>query len=234
MYRVAVCDDVERDLEDTAACAAAVLREAGAQPAVERFRSAAGLLSARARGAAWDLIVLDIMLDGQDGIGLAEELRRAGDNTDLVFVTSSPEFALAGYRAYPVSYLLKPITREKLSPVLSRCLERRRKAPCLVLDAPDGGNITVSPADILYVEIFRRELVVHCRARTVSCTGSLSATLDALPADCFYRCHRSYVVNLAHVVGVQKYRFLLRGGGEVPIAMRPYQEARARWLDFLK
>ena len=177
MYRVAVCDDVERDLEDTAACAAAVLREAGAQPAVERFRSAAGLLSARARGAAWDLIVLDIMMDG---------------------------------------------------------LERRRKAPCLVLDAPDGGKLTVSPADILYVEIFRRELVVHCRARTFSCTGSLSATLDALPADCFYRCHRSYVVNLAHVAGVQKYRFLLRGGGEVPIAMRPYQEARARWLDFLK
>lgn len=217
-----------------AAMAEALLAEAGAEPRVERYRSAAEVLSARSRGGAWDLILLDIMMAGQDGIQLAEALRRAGDETDLIFITSSPEYALAGYRAFPVSYLLKPLTREKLEPVLTRCLERRRKLPSMVLDGLEGGKVTVLLGEIRYIEVFRRELVVHCRDRAVSCAGALGGVADRLPGECFYRCHRSFVVNLSAVSGVQKYRFLLRGGGEVPIAMRGYAEAQARWLAFLK
>lgn len=234
IYRVAVCDDEALDLGAMAALAGVLLREAGVEHTLSRFRSAAGLLDARGRGAAWDLILLDIMMQGQDGIALAEDLRRAGDETDLIFITSSPEYALAGYRAYPVSYLLKPLSREKLSPVLTRCLRRRQKLPCLVLEALQGGKYTIPLGDIRYLEVFRRELVVHCGDRTLSCAGPLSAVLDTLPEAGFYRCHRSFVVNLAHVSGIQKYRFLLRNGGEVPIAMRPYRQAQARWLAFLE
>ncbi len=235
IYQVAICDDVARDLEEVAAVTAALLREAGMEPDVERFCSAAELLAARVRGASWDLILLDIMMDGQDGIELAASLRQAGDETDLIFITSSPEYALAGYRAYPVSYLLKPLTREKLSPVLSRCLERRRRLPALVLDALEGGKITLPLGEIRFVEVFRRELAVHCKdGRALSCAGPLHAVLAELPAEDFCRCHRSYVVNLNQVSGVRKYCFLLRNGGEVPIAIRAYPEAQARWLDHLK
>lgn len=234
MYRVAVCDDVERDLSEMAAVAAGLLKESGMEPETQRFHSAAELLAARTRGASWDLILLDIMMDGKDGIELAESLRKAGDETDLIFITSSPEYALAGYRAYPVSYLLKPLTREKLGPVLSRCLERRQKLPSLVLDALDGGKLTLMLGEIRYIEVYRRELVVHCKDRAFSCVGPLNAVLDELPAESFYHCHRSYVVNLNQVSGVRKYCFLLRGGEEVPIAVRAYPEAQARWLDHLK
>lgn len=234
IYRVAVCDDVARDLEEMATVTSVLLREAGMENCMERFHSAAGLMAARARGASWDLILLDIMMDGKDGIELAEALRAAGDETDLIFITSSPEYALAGYRAYPVSYLLKPLTREKLGPVLSRCLERREKLPSLVLDAQNGGKITLMLGDICYIEVYRRELVVHCKDRALSCVGPLNAVLDELPAESFYHCHRSYVVNLNQVSGVRKYCFLFRGGEEVPIAVRAYPEAQARWLDHLK
>lgn len=234
MYQVAVCDDVARDLDEMDAVTTSLLRETGMETHVERFRSAAELLAARSRGTSWDLILLDIMMDGKDGIELAETLREAGDETDLIFITSSPEYALAGYRAYPVSYLLKPLTREKLSPVLSRCLERRRKLPSLVLDALEGGKITLPLGEICFIEVFRRELVVHCKDRTLSCAGPLNAVLAELPAEGFYRCHRSYVINLNQVSGVRKYCFLLRDGGEVPIAVRAYPEAQARWLDHLK
>lgn len=169
---------------------------------------------------------------GQDGIELASALRQEGDETDLVFITSSPEYALAGYRAYPVSYLLKPITHDKLGPVLARCLARR-KEPTLMLTAAAGGRITILQKDVRYIEVFRRELAVHVKDEVLSCSGSLNAVLSELTAECFYRCHRSFVVNLAHVSGVQKYRFLLRDGGEVPIAMRTYRQAQERWLAYL-
>ena len=234
MYRVAVCDDVEWDLTEIAAVTAGLLKASGTAFAVERFHSAAELLAARTRGASWDLILLDIMMDGKDGIELAEALRASGDETDLIFITSSPEYALAGYRTYPASYLLKPLTKEKLGPVLSRCLERREKLPSLVLDVLNGGKITLMLGEIRYIEVYRRELVVHGKDRALSCVGPLNAVLDELPEESFYHCHRSYVVNLNQVSGVRKYCFLLRGGEEVPIAVRTYPEAQARWLDHLK
>lgn len=235
VYRVAVCDDIVRELEETAALTAALLEEAGVESCIRKYGSAAELLAARSRGEAWDLILLDIIMDGKDGIELAESLRTAGDDTDLVFTTSSTEHALAGYRSYPVSYLLKPLTRDSLEPVLTRCLKSRRRFPPLVLDVLEGGKTTVQPEEIRYVEIFGRELMVHfVEGKSVSCTGPLKATMDLLPSGCFYRCHRSFVVNLAHVSGIRKYCFLLHGGGEVPIAMRHYQEAQSQWLTYLK
>lgn len=234
IYQVAICDDVVRDLEEMVAVTTTLLREAGIESRIERFRSAAELLSAWKRGDKWDLILLDIMLDGQDGIELAEALRSAGAETDLVFITSSPEYALAGYRSYPVSYLLKPLTREKLEPVLTRCLERKQTLPSFVVNDPEGGKLTVPLGDIRFIEVFRRELAVHCKGRDITGAGPLNAVLSELPAERFYRCHRSYVVNLAQVSGVRKYCFLLRGGGEVPIAIRTYPEAQARWLAYLK
>lgn len=234
MYRVAVCDDVVQDQQEMSAVTAGLLKESGLAFELQRYSSAAELLSAYRHGEVWDLLLLDIMMDRQDGIHLADALRASGNEADLVFITHSPEYALAGYRSYPVSYLLKPLTREKLAPVLSRCLERRQKRPSLTLDAAEGGKITLALGEIRYIEVFRRELVVHCKDRALSCAGPLNAVLEALPPEGFYRCHRSFVVNLAYVSGVQKYQFLLRGDGRVPIATRSYQQAQARWLDYLK
>ncbi len=234
MYCVAVCDDVERDLSEMVAVTAALLREGCIEFEIHRFHSAAEMMAAYGGGEVWNLILLDIMMDGKDGIWLAETLRSTGNETDLIFITSSPEYALAGYRSFPVSYLLKPLTREKLAPVLSRCLERRQKLPSLVLASLEGGKITLPLGEIRYIEVFRRELVVHCKDRSLSCAGPFNAVLAELPAEKFYHCHRSYVVNLNQVSGVRKYCFLLRNGEQVPIAIRAYPEAQARWLDYLK
>lgn len=234
VYRVAICDDVERDLEQMTGLAVSLLKEERVECAVDRFHAARELLRAKRLGGSWDLILLDIMMDEQDGIELADALREAGDETDLVFITASPEYALAGYRSYPVSYLMKPLTRDALRPVLRRCLEAHRRVPTLTLDAMEGGKAAFPLRDISFIEVFRRELVVHCGADRVSCAGSLSAALERLPGECFYRCHRSFVVNLAYVNGIRKYCFLLRSGGTVPVAMREYPEAQKRWLAYVE
>lgn len=233
-YRGAACDDMSFDLDEMVAVTSSLLQEAGVEACMDRFRSSAELLEAQRQGANWDLILLDIIMEETDGIQLAETLRRVGDDTDIIFITSSPEYALAGYRAYPVTYLLKPLTKEKLKPALSRCLVRRKTPPSLVLPALDGGKLALLPSEIQFIEVFRRELAVHLKDRTIACAGSLSAVLEKLPAESFYRCHRSYVVNLNQVSGVRKYCFLLQNNETVPVAMRTYPEAQSRWLSHLK
>lgn len=83
----------------------AVLAEAGVEGRIERFRAASERMRAYRRGRRWDLIFLDIMMEGQDGIETAEALRAAGDDTDLNFINicrrrlrRSPASRLSGTR----------------------------------------------------------------------------------------------------------------------------------------
>lgn len=233
LYHVAICDDADLDLQEMSSVAEHLLRERGLHFSIREFRSAAELIHAYHAGEKWDLLLLDILMAGQDGLQLAEALRAQGCDTDLVFVTISPEFALAGYSSFPVSYLLKPLTREKLAGVLDHCLERRQKHPPLILDTMGGGSVSVYPEELLYLEVFRKEVVIHCGGGSVSCQGPLHEVLARLPREQFYQCHRSYVVNLSFVTGIRRYAFLLQDGSEVPIAMRIYPQAQTRWMEFL-
>lgn len=233
LYNVGICDDADLDLQEMSSVVESLLRERGIHFSIRKFRSAAELIQAYRGGETWELLLLDILMAGQDGLQLAEALRAQGCDTDVVFVTVSPEFALAGYRSFPVSYLLKPLTREKLAGVLDHCLERRKKHPPLILDTMSGGSVSVSLEELVYLEVFRREVVIHCSVGSVSCQGPLHEVLARLPREQFYQCHRSYVVNLSFVTGIQKYAFLLQDGSEVPIAMRTYLQAQTRWMEFL-
>ncbi|QNM05322.1 LytR/AlgR family response regulator transcription factor [Qiania dongpingensis] len=232
MYRIMVCDDDKADREKTEALVIRLMERLGEACRTEYAASPEELLRAREKGAEWDLILLDILMDGPSGLQLAEELHRDGDGTDVVFVTSCAEYALEGYRSYPVSYLLKPLTKENLMPVLEHCLSRWREEPFLNLDIGEGGREMVPLKEICYIEVFRRELVVHCAGRDVTGTGALSAVIKQLPATKFYRSHRSFLVNLEWVTGIQRYHYILKDRNTVPIAVRSYAEAQQKWLDY--
>ncbi|MDC7291709.1 LytTR family DNA-binding domain-containing protein [Blautia schinkii] len=233
MYRIIICDDEETARKEIKALVLHLMDIIGEPCLVQCVKSPEQLLKLRQKGARWDLILLDILMGGPDGLRLAEDLRRSGDETDVVFVTSCAEYALDGYRSYPVSYLLKPLTKESLRPVLGRCLSRWRQEPLLHLDTGHGGSAAVAVKDICYIEVFRRELVVHCADREVTGMGALTELAQQLTGRRFYRSHRSFLVNLEWVAGIQRYHFLLKNGARVPIAVRSYPEAQKRWLEHL-
>lgn len=233
MYRIVICDDEETAQKEMKALAAHLMKIQGEPCLIQCVKSPQQLIKLRQSGSRWDLILLDILMDGPEGLRLAEELRRSGDETDVVFVTSCAEYALEGYRSYPVNYLLKPLTKENFMPVLEHCLMRWRQEPLLKLDTGQGGSAAVPLKDLCYIEVFRRELVVHCVDRRVTGNGALTELAQQLSGSRFYRSHRSFLVNLDWVTGIQRYHFLLKNGEQVPIAVRNYPEAQRRWLEHL-
>ena len=233
MYRIAIVDDSREDLEVMKTMMLTIMGEESMECSIESYGSAGELTDARSRGGVWNLILLDIMMKEKDGIALSEELRGSGDETDLVFVTSSPEYALAGYRAYPVTYLLTPVKKQELRRAAKKCISHYRKEPALALPGSDGGMVSAVPDEIEYIEVFRKELVFHKRDDTVRAAGSLQGVLEELPKGKFYRCQRSFAVNLDFVQGINKYWFIMKSGKRVPVAMRSYGEAKRIWLDHL-
>ena len=111
MLRLSICDDEARCRERVAALVAEYGRARGCALSAECFSGAAQLLDS---GGRFDIYLLDILMPGLSDMDLASELRQTDETADIVFLTSSPEFALEGYAVRPLDYLLKPVDRDRL------------------------------------------------------------------------------------------------------------------------
>lgn len=229
--RIAICDDLKADR----ATLRAALNDIPALPAgeeteVREYVSGEALLMEAEEGdTVFDLIFLDIYMDGMTGMDTAKELRRLGVSAPLIFLTTSPDFALESYEVNAAGYLLKPIQQEKLSALLSRlltsvdrprvCIQSGRRRRYLFLD------------DILFAESDNHSLAIHMiGGEVLPCSeklNDLAARLDGR----FLRCHQSYLVNMVHVADVVE-DFILKDGHRVPIRTKERREIADAYYHF--
>ena len=139
IYRTALCEDEKAVREELAAECRDIFAAWGVAATVDAFASADALASELAGGKEWDLYLLDIQMEGTDGLAFARRLYENGVRDRVLFITGSAEYALAGYSAHPLHYLLKPVRREELEGALRMALEKRRPSALLFRS---GGRIT--------------------------------------------------------------------------------------------
>jgi len=176
------------------------------------------------REDAYDILLLDIQMGGQDGVSLARELRANSENLVIIFVTGVPDFVQDGYDVSALHYLMKPVDENKLHTVLDRAatqaLDKTRTGSKLLLPV-DGDTVRVNLRDILYIESFAHYLEI------VQTTGSITVKMPAYKLEQqlgqgFIRCHRSYLVALRHISKITKTDVVLDCGKAIPLSRRMY------------
>lgn len=216
MINCAVCDDEPRMLEQLTGCLTALLEERGLSFHVEGFSSGAALLE---RGGDFDLILLDIRMEGPDGMETARRLRQAGDRGLLIFVTALEELVFDAFAVEAFDYLLKPLDAARFRQTVDRALR--------ALERRSGGRILVQRGtlrrmipleDIVYGEVLGRKVYLHLRDGTTVDYYEKLENLERRVDGRFFRCHRSYLVNLDDVLGCGGGRVTLPRGGEIPVS----------------
>ncbi len=169
-YLIALCDDEKAELDKTEK----ILNDYEKKHpeinfTIECFESADELLyMIREKNYTPNLIFLDIFMPGhkgqQDSLGMeaAKELRDMGSRANLVFLTTSREYALEAFDVDASQYLLKPVTEKKMSDALDRLLEfadaERKK---YILLRIDGRLAKVQVSDIVYCEAQGKKQCLH-------------------------------------------------------------------------
>ena len=225
MFYTAICDDEATFRETGKALLDQILEEKGIAHRTDCFSSADELQSAM-RKCEYSLLLLDIVMDKQTGLEFATELRRAGSRVNIVFMTSSTEYALDAYEVYPLTYLTKPVDPLKLRRAVEMCLEKMEKQPGIVINDRKLGQVMIEYDNILYLESQKHDIVIYTRdGQEYAFMGSFEAFCDKLPADAFFRCHRSYSVNLRHTTRIDNREYTMRNGALVPISRAQYKTA---------
>lgn len=134
MLKIAICDDDtgdrERIAEDLRVYAAAH-QEHSIEMTV--YSSAFAMLDAFEKAGCPDIALLDICMPGMLGTELARDILRCSENTDILFLTTSSDYAVDAFALHAADYIQKPYTQEKLSASLDRVIALRQERTWLLL-----------------------------------------------------------------------------------------------------
>ena len=174
------------------------------------------------RPGVFQLVFLDIYMTGMTGITLAGKLREADPSVLLVFTTSSREHAFDAFPLHPFDYLVKPYRKEALAHVLTEA-ERVLALPEPAVTVRAAYNtLSVPLSRIVSVMSCGHSVEIHTTDRQVIRSIMTFAELASLLADDprFLACNRGILVNMDHVLSLDKDVFLMKSGPSCALRVR--------------
>ena len=217
--RIAVCDDHASDLERISYYVSRFVAENLLEAEIECFSKAEQMLL-KYRKNPYDLLLLDIYMNGQSGVEAAEALRKAGSGCEIIFITNSLDHALDGYRLKAMEYLVKPVSWDEAEQALRRCCSRFADSSRYI-EIKCGKEIKrLRLCSILWVEVFGHQSVFHTSSGELTTRTSLDeieAMLGGLP---FFRSSRSYLINFKEADHLEQDGFHMTDGSFIPIPVR--------------
>lgn len=233
MY-LAVCDDKKAALDAVSSLLDEWQAERNTVVHCKLFQSAVELLES-ARQERFTLYLLDVMMPGMTGLETAREIRRFDDAAEIVFLSSSPDFAYESYGVRALNYLLKPVTRDTLFALLDQIrLREEKNGEALTLKT--GSSIIRMPySHICYVEVIGKHVYFHLTDRNVrEVAGSLKDFAPALlPRPEFMRVHRSYIVNMLQVEELSSAGLRTFQGEHLPVSRLSYPQLQKDYMALL-
>jgi two-component system LytT family response regulator len=194
-----------------------------------------------------DLVLLDIQMPGLDGFEVIEAL---ADPPPVIFVTAYDEYAIRAFEVNALDYLLKPFSRERLEKAIRRAQEElvegrdfaTRLGPLLESLAAQGQYLTrlavrdrdrirvLDVGEVDWIGVEGEQVMIHVGDQAYPIRRTLAELEARLNPTCFFRAHRSAIVNLSRVKEVipwfkGSHKLRLTTGAEVDLS-----RARARAL----
>lgn len=177
----------------------------------------------------YDILLLDVEMKSMNGIELAKRIRKDNNRAEIIFITSHFEFVGEGYEVDALHYLIKPISVEKLTQVLTKAAEKLSVEPPSVVISCEGETVKLYESDILYVESFLHYIVIHTKDNEYKIKENISVFENKV-SDVFYRIHRSYLVSLKYITRISRTSVNI-GNTELPLSRGKYDNINRAFIE---
>ena len=228
-YRIAICDDEQNQIEYITSIVASWSAHEGHGCEIRTFASAEAFLFEYEEDKAYDILLLDVEMKNINGIELAKRIRKDNNRAEIIFITSHFEFVGEGYEVDALHYLIKPISAEKLTQVLTKAAETISVEPPSVVISCEGETVKLYEADIRYVESFLHYIVIHTKDKEYKIKENISVFENRVSDD-FYRVHRSYLVSLKYITRISRTSVNI-GNTELPLSRGKYDDINRAFIE---
>lgn len=232
MLSIAVCDDEVLDCCKIAGMIKEVLEELDVSFIIRQFYSGKELLQA---AGEFDIIFLDIMMGGMDGMDTARLLRNKAYENMLIFISSSRGYVFEAYDVEAFQYLVKPVDQGKLRSILQRAvLKFQKDSQEFILVQSKGQTRKLFLKNIYYFEIRGRVISSHGTDGVFQYYGQIGGLEEHLQDKGFFRCHKSFLVNLSCISRYGHQELFLENKEKIPMAKRRQAAFEQEFMDYMK
>ena len=236
MYTIVLCDDEPAELDKVEKILSIYYeKEQNARYQIRKFRSTYELLyNFRKKEYVPDLLLLDIYMPVMTGVELAEELRRDGCDVPVIFITASKEHALDAYGIDAIQYLVKPFEKERFFHAMDIAWKRTcvKQEEEIIIKLVSGIH-KLHPDDIIYCETQRNYQILFQKSdeyKVRMSSGELYGMLCKFQQ--FEKCGRSYILNMNHIIHINKEEIHMDNGNKVYIPRNRAAEFSKIYFDY--
>ena len=213
--RIAVCDDMPEDRKTIITMIRKYLDDNGHLAIIDQYASGEEFIAADL--TKYDLVVLDIYMAKITGIQTAKQLIQRNPGVQIIFCSSSNEYAAESYDVNALRYIVKPVKEEKLFAALNVFLHAHKNIRTLNFKV-NRMDEQVYVSDILWIEADGHKCIIHTRSGPVSTRTTLAQLEEQLEGLSFVRPIRYALVSIAAVAAIPSNVLTLVNGETIPIS----------------
>lgn len=182
-----------------------------------------------------DIFILDIQMEKINGMDVARKIREIDKNKpEIIFTTSLVEYIQEGYEVRAYRYLLKPIKYEELKKHILSCIDEViNKKDKFILIENKNETYKIKIEEITYIEIQRKDMSIHTESKTYKTKMTMDKIEKELKNYNFYRCHKSFLVNIDYVENIKQYVAILDNKEEVLVSRHRFKDFKHKFLSSL-
>jgi len=194
--KIAVCDDNREYLN----IMSGEIREIyGSNAELDVFLKGEDLISATNQKNSYDIIFLDMEMDGISGIETANIIRKSDEQVIIIFVTSYSKYMQESFRCAPFRFLVKPVASKDIGTVLKEAEDKLKKMQIYFSVTENKTKMRIRYSDVLYIESHNHWVYIHTVNETVKIRQTIKEIKEALGMSTFMQVHKSYIINYNHV-----------------------------------
>ncbi|QOV18646.1 response regulator transcription factor [Blautia liquoris] len=237
MLKIILCDDDRDSVRKCAKLISGIAEKNQLEVMISCFESGESLLFHYAETPDQiDILYLDIMMNGMNGMEVAHQMRNYGCKAQIVFLTISEEYVYDAFDVNAVRYLLKGATSYKK---FESTFLRAAKLAALSEDRLftfefDGETGVIPMRQISYFEIWQRRVTIHYGdEKTAKFYGRMEQLEVKLRGDDFVRSHRSFLVHLPYIAKFCRHNLILKTGELVPVGVTYMDSLKREFAEYI-
>ena len=232
MIRIAICDDEKHMSDHIRAMASDFFRKKNREIQLRTFSSGEELLS---YDGQIDILFLDIQMKGMDGLETARKLRAGKFRGFLIFITVLKEMVFQSFEVQAYDYLVKPVDEKQFGKTMERLFASMQNVGEDSLLVQQGYERRIVPKDeIVFCEVIDRKIYLNLASGEVVDYYERIENLETKLGSHFFRCHRSYLINLKHLKGYKNGTAYMDNNKEVPVSRLRSKEFSGVVLQYMK
>lgn len=226
---IGICDDEKLYIQKLKSIMRALFQEKENLYEIYTFLSGRELLEyCEKKEMLFDVLFLDIDMPEINGIQVAQKIREKNKQTIIIFLTNHGEYVKVGYQVQAFRYVAKNDEQE-LEEALNSMQKVLKNKEQIELQDIEGERYVYSRKEILYAETLMRRVQIHTENKNFLMNTTLVELHNRLGED-FYRSHRAFLINLAHVSSFGNGSIVMDNGKKVILSREKAKEFEKKYL----